>query len=204
MSERILHQYRSRRNCAQLIKMNGTVFVEKQFPEIENFRRELQIYRKLQGRSLPHAQVISAADRTLLLTHLPGKNLVEILDTQESTGTIDWHVWDKLVKWIADFYCLTGFVMTDVNLRNFLYDDAAKTLYGLDFEECTEGDPALMVSRLAAFIRTYAPENTPLKQEIAEFVLTGLSRQISLDLQILLLETQKQEALLLMRRRSRI
>ena len=183
--------------------MNETVFVQKQFQQIESFRRELQIYRKLQGSDLPHAEVISTADQTLLLTRLPGKNLVEILEAQENTGTIDWHVWNKLVKWIANFYCLTGFIMTDVNLRNFLYDDSTKTLYGLDFEECSEGDPAFMVSKLAAFIRTYAPKNTPLKQEIAKFVLTGLSRQLSLELPILLLETKKQEALLLMRRNSR-
>lgn len=178
--------------------------MQKQFQQIERFRRELQIYRKLQDSKLPHAKVISTEDQMLLLTRLPGKNLVEILETQESTGTIDWQVWDKLVKWIANFYCFTGFIMKDVNLRNFLYDDNTKTLYGLDFEECSEGDPAFMVSMLAAFIQTYEPKNTPLKQEIAKFVLTGLSRQLSIELPILLLDTKKQETLLLMRRRNQI
>lgn len=203
MKTQILHQYKSRRNCAQLVQTDDGIFVRKCYQEREAYLRELLIYRRLQDSSLPRAEVIQAGDLTILTTHLPGTDLVNILDSQERSGIIDWIVWEKLVKWLADFYYLTGFVMTDVNLRNFLYDEDTQTVYGVDFEECMEGGLFSAVSRLAAYIRTYAPENTPLKQAIAQYVLRRFSGHLNIELQVLLLETEKQEALLLMRRMGR-
>ena len=203
MKQQILHQYKSRRNCVRLIKTADGVFVQKTYQQEHAYLQEKLIYRKLQGTEIPRAEVISTKDQMLLLSLLPGKNLVEILEHQESTGVVEWIVWEKLVIWLVDFYHLTGHIMTDVNLRNFLYDAPMQTLYGLDFEGCTQGDPVFMASLLAAYIRTYAPQNTSLKLEIAEYVLRRFSGECSVELQTLFLETQKQEALLERRRKSR-
>jgi len=96
---------------------------------------------------------------------------------------------------------LTGLSMTDVNLRNFLYDENTQTVYGLDFEDCGEDSLLFSAGRLAAFIRTYNPENTRIKQEISQFVLHRFSQQLGVDLQTLFRESKRQETLLLMRRR---
>ena len=116
---------------------------------------------------------------------------------------VEWIVWEELVAWLVKFYHLTGYIMTDVNLRNFLYDATTQTMYGLDFEECMEGDAIKEAAKLAAYILQYSPEKTPAKIKIAEYVLYQFSRHLDTDVQVLLTEAKKQEALLLLRRKSR-
>lgn len=204
MEEKVLELYKSRRNRAALVRSAGAPFVRKTFCDEETFHKELQIYRLLQSTSLPCAKVIRAEERTLLLTKLPGQTLVECLQQQEQAGVICREVWDKLVQWLTDFQRYTGFVMTDVNLRNFLYDAHTQTLYGLDFEECTADSMMLPAGRAAAFIRTYKPENTPIKQEISQYILKLFAKNCRLDADLLFRESVRQEAFLLERRSNRI
>lgn len=203
MNTKILLQYKSRRNCAQLIQTDDDILIRKMYQQPKSYRQELQAYELLQGSSIPHAELVCSREQLLMLTLLPGRDLVEILEQQETTGVVNWTVWDKLADWLSEFYRVTGLVMQDVNLRNFLYDDQTGTLYGLDFEECGKGDPLFMAALLAAYIQTYAPENTPLKQEISDYVLQSFSRQLGIPFQALTLETKKQEAFLHRRRKSR-
>lgn len=203
MAEQILEQYFSRRNSAALVQTNAGRFVVKTFSEESSFQKELQIYSLLQDTDLPCAKVIHADNQTLALTQLPGQNLVACLQQQELTGIPQWEVWEKLVVWLTAFQQRTGFVMTDVNLRNFLYDEKAKTLYGLDFEECSIGSMLIPAARVAAYIRTYAPENTSLKQEISQYVLNLFAHSCGLELAALAQESRQQEAKILQRRKNR-
>lgn len=203
MELKAICRYQSRHNDVHLVRTENGIFVLKQYRQEESWQKELQIYRKLLGSGLPHGEVLRAEPLQISLSHLPGENLVEVLERQETTGVVDWAVWDKLADWLMEFYRLTGLVMQDVNLRNFLYDDNTKTLYGLDFEECGKGDPLSMAALLAAFIRTYAPENTPLKQEFSDYVLRSFSRKLGISFRALTLETKKQEAFLRRRRNCR-
>lgn len=203
MAEKILETYTSRRNCAVLVQRDGGRLVVKTFASEGSFQKELQIYRLLQHKDLPCAEVIGVDDKTLLLSELPGRNLVECLQQQEQRGLPLWEVWEKLVEWIIGFRRCTGLVMTDVNLRNFLYDEKTKTLYGLDFEECEDCDLLLPAARIAAYIRTYKPENTPLKQEISQYVLNLFAHSCGLNAEMLLLESRRQEAKLLQRRKNK-
>jgi len=155
----------------------------------------------LHGQQLPCAQMLSVEGTTIFMTKLPGSNLVTVLEKQESEGVWNPVVWAKLVDWLVTFRDLTGLSMTDVNLRNFLYDENTQTVYGLDFEDCGEDSLLFSAGRLAAFIRTYNPENTRIKQEISQFVLHRFSQQLGVDLQTLFRESKRQETLLLMRRR---
>ena len=139
MTDIILEKYKSRRNSTVLVQTDTGRAVVKTFSEEEAFQRELQIYRLLEDKDLPCAKVIQAENRTLILSELPGKNLVDCLMQQEETGTPVWEVWEKLVAWLTAFFRHTGFVMTDVNLRNFVYDEKENVLYGLDFEQCSTG-----------------------------------------------------------------
>lgn len=158
------------------------------------------VYEKLRTSDLPHAQILCSDDQTIFLTHLPGKTLLEVLETQEAFGHVKEQVWQELVAWMVEFSWVTGLVMTDLNLRNFLWEEENETVYGLDFEECAEGELITSAACLAAYIRTYAPEQTPVKQKIAKIVLEEFSWHLGIDLQMLLLETEKQEARLKMRR----
>ena len=198
-----IFQYKSRRNQVWLCHVEDHPMVVKSYQSSDAFFREQNIYKCLQNRKLPHAKVISAADDRLVMTHLPGENLVDVLDRQERSGIIHWTVWEKLVSWLVDFHRITGCIMTDANLRNFLYASETDTLYGVDFEACEEGSMTQMAALLAAYIRNYAPENTPIKRKIAEYVLQEFSRCLSVPLQELLMETENQEAFLLERRKKK-
>lgn len=201
MKEQLL--YKSRRNSVSLVQTDAGRFVIKTFSEEESFQKESQIYSLLQDKALPCAKVIKAENKTLVLSELPGQTLVECLEQQERTGVPVWEVWEKLVAWLTAFQQHTGFVMPDVNLRNFLYDEKTKTLYGLDFEECSRCSMVIPAASVAAFIRTYKPENTPLKQEISNYVLKLFAQNCEMEVEDLFLESARQEAKILVRRKNR-
>lgn len=202
MAEKRLEQYKSRRNSACLVQTAGGRFVKKTFSEEGAFQKELEIYSLLQDKNIPCAQVLRAEAQTLTLTHLPGQTLVDCLQQQEQTGRLQWAVWEKLVAWLTAFSRQTGFVMTDVNLRNFLYDEKTQTLYGLDFEECQVGTMLIPAARVAAYIRTYKPENTLLKQELSQYVLGLFASSCGLEADALIQESGRQEAMLLQSRKK--
>ena len=204
MAEETLVKYKSRRNSARLVQTDGGRVVIKTFAEEESFQKELQIYRLLQDKDLPCAKVIRAENNTLVLSELPGQDLVECLEQQERTGQPVWEVWDKLVAWLTAFARHTGLLMADVNLRNFLYDEKTKILYGLDFEQCEPCDMMIPAARIGAYIRTYKPENTPIKQEISQYVLGLFAQNWELEADTLLQESERQETMLLQRRKNRI
>lgn len=198
-----IFRYKSRRNQVWLCQAENQSVVVKNYQSRDAFCREQNIYKCLQNSELPHAKVISAADDRLVMTYLPGENLVDVLDRQERSGIIHWTVWKKLTSWMVDFHKITGCIMTDVNLRNFLYASETETMYGVDFEECKEGSITQTAALLAAYIRNYAPENTPIKRKIAEYVLQEFSHCLSVPMQELLAETEKQEVFLLERRKKK-
>lgn len=204
MAEEILVKYKSRRNSARLVQTDTGRVVIKTFAQEEHFQKELQVYRLLQDKDLPCAKVIRAENKTLVLSELPGQNLVECLDQQERTGLPLWDIWEKLVQWLITFTRHTGLVMTDVNLRNFLYDKKTKMLYGLDFEQCGPCNMIIPAARVGAYIRTYKPENTRIKQEISKYVLGLFAQNCGLEVDVLLLESQRQEMEILQQRKNQI
>lgn len=194
--------YKSKRNQVRQIPAEpGLVY--KVFAEKEACLREKTIYEKLFGSALPHASVVRSGEDSLVMTCLPGKDLVEVLEKQEESGSMDWSVWQKLVEWVIGFCEITGFVMADANLRNFIYDENVQILYGVDFEDCAEGDIRQTAAQIAAYILHYAPENTDTKKEIAQYVLHRFSQHLDLDMEDLISETEKQEIALLERRKKK-
>lgn len=202
MAEKILKQYQSRRNRAVLVRTEAADVVIKTFSTEEAFQKELQIYELLRKTDIPCAEVLAAQDKILTLTCLPGKTLVECLQQQEEGKQILWDVWDKLAAWLISFHRQTGLGMTDVNLRNFIYDETTKVLYGLDFEECGPCDISIPAAAVAAFIRTYKPENTPLKQEISRYILKRFAENCEMEVEALSAESARQEEILLTRRKK--
>lgn len=195
-------QFHSRRNRVFLDQTEQGRCVIKKFSEEASFQTELQVYRALHGSTVPCARVLKQQPGILVLSCLPGENLVQWLEQQEQTGVADWDIWEKLVCWLIAFWRHTGFVMTDVNLRNFLYDGQTKTLYGLDFEQCAQGSIDVCAATLAAFICSYRPEQTPLKQQIARYVLERFSALCQLDMSALQQETKKQAQIISQRRNN--
>lgn len=203
MEKQRIKSFRSRRNRVELIQTDEGRVVIKAFFEESSFQKELQIYRSLQDSQVTCPKLIAAEDKLLMLSPLPGQTLVDVLQQQEQTGVINWDVWEKLTDWLLLFWQHTGLVMTDVNLRNFMYDENTNMLYGLDFEQCREAAPEECAATLAAFIRTYRPENTPLKHRISQFVLTRFAKALEVEMDILCDLSARQEREILQRRKNR-
>lgn len=199
----VLRQYRSRRNRVCLLRTSKGLAVQKNYPQPERCAGERRVYELLEGSGLPHAALLDSGENWLWLSPLPGKELLTVLEEQESTGRIRREFWERLVGWLIRFHEITGLAMTDVNLRNFLYDPEADMLCGVDFEECGEGDLPRTIGLLAAYIRNYAPEHTPIKGETAECVLQEFAKKWNFPMEALRLEAQEQEKILLNRRKNK-
>ena len=203
MAEQILYRFQSRRNEVLLVKTCTGVMVRKHYRRGEDCRREQKVYELLRKSSIPHACLTDSGPSWIQMRYLPGVNLVDILEKQEISGCVNWTVWKKLAQWLVDFYKLTGLVVTDVNLRNFLYEEETENVYGLDFEGCSDGSLCQTAALLAAYIQNYAPEKTPMKREIAVYVLQFFSEYLNIPVQELLSETEKQERFLTERRQKK-
>lgn len=200
---KILINYKSRRNQAKLVQTAYGEIVQKLFSSEEGFQQELSIYRRLAQSDLPTASVISAYFRTLTLTRISGITMLDVLEQQEKMLQVDYKVWDMLVDWLVEFESVTGCIMTDVNLRNFLYDNGSCTLYGVDFEEAAPGDILDMAASVAAFVRLYRPENTVIKKQISSHLIHRFSNRLSIDPQVLFQVSKRKEVLILQRRKNK-
>lgn len=204
MEKQLMQSFQSRRNRVQLMQTEAGPVVIKRFREEASYRRELEIYKTLGNTSVACPKLLAAEEKQLVLSLLPGKTLVDCLQQQEETGKPAWEVWQQLTDWLISFWQHTGFIMTDVNLRNFLYDEKTAVLYGLDFEQSAQGTMALCAAALAAFVRTYRPENTPLKLEISQYILELFAKKLDTQVSELAALSAQQETHILQRRKNRI
>ena len=193
--------YPSKRNRVRPAAPESAVI--KEFADEASFQREWMVYKALRDSCVPCAKVLAAEGKTLTLSELPGKNLVDWLEQQEKNRIPLWDIWEKLADWLIAFWRHTGLVMTDVNLRNFLYDGQSETLYGLDFEQCDQGSIEVCAATVAAFIRTYRPAHTPLKEAVSAFVLERFADRCGLDRESLRRQSQAREEILLQRRKNK-
>ena len=203
MNEQIIHQYKSRRNTVQLVRNGEDSYVKKLFECGESCVKEESIYKILENTEIPHATLIKSSTKELCISPLPGDTLLECLEAQEKSGVIQWPVWEKLIDWLVGFKQKTDFIMSDVNLRNFLYDENTETVYGLDFEECAKGDIVISLCNLAAFVSMYEPENTIIKQQISEFILKNIEHMFGVDRSFVEREKKNQEQIIRLRRNNK-
>jgi len=115
---------------------------------------EAEILRELHGGGVSVPGVIGCRDNLLILEHLPGAPLPDIIERGEYDPTA---LALALCDWFAGFYAATteGELRGDVNGRNFLYDEVSGKVFGVDFEERCFGPRARDAGRLAAFLATY-------------------------------------------------
>lgn len=204
MGKPLNQSFQSRRNRVRPVQTDAGPVVVKTFCEEASFQKELKIYKALGDTCVACPKLLAAEDKTLVLSRLPGDTLVDCLQQQEQKGLPVWKIWEQLTDWLISFWKHTGFVMTDVNLRNFLYEEKTNTLYGLDFEQCEKGSMASCAAALAAFIRTYRPEHTPLKLEISQYILALFAEKLNTQVSELAALSAQQEERILQRRKNRI
>lgn len=184
----------SLRNEVYLLEASGTRFVRKKYCTQESFDTELHNLHLLHDAGLHVPQVLWAEAPYVILSHIPGKTYLEILDK------IDADAIHALCDWLYTYHAATGTLRRDVNLRNFLYCNG--TCYGVDFEEpFSPGSPEIDIGRLLAFTATYDPPFTQHKQAVCRLMLDSFL-QLGAD-PINITAAYQDEITAMMQRRSR-
>ena len=158
----------SRRNFVRTVSFDGIDAVRKHFCRPEDWKAELDMLRALSGRmNVP--KVCRAVPGVLVMERLNHATLLDELERQERCG-FSAAPWTSLCEWLQNVYQMTGCVPGDGNLRNFLWDAAARRLYGLDFEQYHPETPAAAAAKIAAHLLEYTPADTPVKRRAARLL----------------------------------
>ncbi|MGI6098095.1 MAG: hypothetical protein ACOYBM_08365 [Dethiobacteria bacterium] len=131
-------------------------------------------------------------EQGILMEYIRGPSLLEYLVWQEKMqfyvgwDTIEPAVYANgmLCRWLKTFYDtvydLTGkkIILGEINFRNFILRDS---IYGIDFEDCREGEKEEDVGRICAFALTNNPPFTPWKYSFVDYILNIFVEGLSLD-----------------------
>ena len=150
--------------------------VEKHFSCSESAAVECEVLSCLRSVGVRVPKVCANSGAVLKMQYIPGVPLPDLIETLENC----WTVADakmlalKLIAWFRDFYGAvktdeTGEIRGDVNGRNFIFDEVH--CWGVDFEERVYGTKEQDIGRLIAFVLTYDPPETTLKNALADIIL---------------------------------
>lgn len=140
-----------------------------------NFEREMNLLERCAGFRLKVPEILRAKDGVLLLSFIEGELLVDRINRTFDTALID-----NLAQWYHDFHSHQDLLKGDPRLRNFII--GSDGLYGLDFEEATEGHWVIDIGGIAASLLDTDPINDPRKQKMVwqlletYLVLKGIER----------------------------
>lgn len=160
--------------------------------EQTKLKQEADLLTGLREEGVPVPLLRGVGKACLVMDYLPGVPLCDYLQQQEelAQGEADLsaaalEALALLTAWLKGFYRaaekVTGkpLVMKDVNLRNFLVKDGC--LYGLDFEDCQEGEQEEEAGKLCAYFYTYDPAGTPWKIKAVDHLKILLREELNLN-----------------------
>ena len=149
--------------------------MEKEFKSSVAARKEADILIDLQSKGLRVPRVLKVEDNLIHLEYIKAITLPDIIDIWEESPDEEQQekVINQLIEWLAKFYEIVNTLHTneirgDVNGRNFIFD--GERIWGVDFEERSYGKMVDDIGLLTAFISTYKPVDTPLKQRLIKAI----------------------------------
>ncbi len=181
--------------------------VVKQITDPGRFQMEKEIGTLLQETDLatPRRLAVNNQEQKIIYAYIPAVPLVDIIETEDLDKL--YTVFTRMSVWMMKFYTIIRekadkqYILGDVHLRNFIYDDREGVVYGVDFEECRPGRIETDVARLYTFILHYEPAFTPRKKALADYLLKKFAALTELNEDFLQSEIERETAELLLRRR---
>ena len=162
--EEYIRSFTSKKNRVQLKRRGNEEYILKEYTNPDSCEREAAVYAGL--KKTPHARYIRTGALSAEMEYINAPNFVDVLEEFERTGADACPVFMKLFDWLGSFHSETGLIMADDNLRNFLLREGE--VIGIDFEDCTEGEPIFDLAAVTAYVLTYNPPYTDYKCALAE------------------------------------
>lgn len=184
--------------------------VSKTFSDRSRFQMEKEIGDLLgdSGLHTPARLLVDEPGLTIKYRHIKGTPAVDLIeDTEFSQARI---IFSEICTWLAEFYTLirrekeSQWILGDVHLRNFLYEEASGQIYGFDFEECRRGRIESDAARLYVFILHYDPAFTRRKRMLAALVRENLTASLGLDENFFQAAVERETRELLVRRAGKL
>lgn len=205
-------RFNSRRNRVYMVRYTGKnglrgSFVLKIYERPGNCAKESALLTALRRCGVNVPEVYHADNRCIAMEFVRGETLFDVIDRCEKNQIPPVYVLpivNGLCAWLKGFYVAAGKIYghpvarRDVNLRNFI---ATKDgIYGIDFENCCEGNIEEDVGKLCAFLVTYEPAFTPWKKLLGSLMLDRLAEEFGLDRNLVVEELNKELGLIEKRR----
>lgn len=207
-------QFHSKKNRVYLVnsinpadKKNS--FILKMHKDPRVFFKEIALLESLKQQGIRVPEVLYRDKKHLIMEYIDGETLTDMFERMERSGMppeVVYPIVDSLCRWLKDFYeavrskTKKPAVMKDVNLRNFIfYDDK---IYGIDFEEVSEGRPEEDIGKICAFLLTYSPEYTPWKLKVAKYIRDVAIKKLKLDPELVMDELINELSAIEKRRKS--
>jgi len=174
-------------------KKNKVVFsnglIEKHMNSSDVAIIEAEKLKLLHNAGVRVPEVISQEKNILRLKYVDGITITDLIEAMENNtfNQLECLI-NSLVSWLNDFYNAVGFnnangktgeIRGDVNFRNFIFDGTH--CWGIDFEEQIFGEKEQDIGRMIAFILSYHPPNTYIKNLFAQKLLDKAIVTFALD-----------------------
>lgn len=191
----------SKKNEVYQVKENGKKFVVKIFSDEQKYKTELFILDTLTGMNLKilkraklnfdEKMIGLGKENALVYQWIEGKTLLECIEEVEclQLGGRKQEAWyiDEMLNCLSSWYeamrHATGenWIVGDIHLRNFLYNQEEKTVYLIDYEECRKGRIEEDLGRLAAHMVTYDSNYPKEKAWQAEYLINKAVSSLGAD-----------------------
>ncbi len=209
MNKLIGEQLPSKKNLVIRKCGHNQDIVVKKFSDPDRFRTEKEMGEILKDTELfiPPRLAWDEKEYTIVYSYIAGEPVVDLIEETEWEKTRA--IFTQICAWLVQFYRLTSqkmgcqYILGDIHLRNFIYNEAAADVYGLDFEECRPGRIETDAARLWVFILNYDPAFSQRKQLLAALVKDNLFAALSLDESLFKQEVARETAEMMKRRSIR-
>jgi len=185
-SESDIIRFKSKRNIV-LLKSG---IIEKHFPLQETAMFESKALKDLKAAGLRVPEVISEEETVIKMQYIPGCTLPDLIaEFEDAEDSFDLSAIRscacQLMSWLLEFYQTvktfeTGRIRGDVNGRNFLFFD--NECWGIDFENAVYGTIEEDIGRLLAFVITYDPPGTSVKNALVTSLIKEAERMLGIDI----------------------
>ncbi|MEN6325461.1 MAG: hypothetical protein ABFD18_04510 [Syntrophomonas sp.] len=184
--------------------------VIKAFTDLSRFQVEKKMGDLVENSGLltPCRLAVNEENLVIIYEYIDGSPVVDLIESIELSQAED--IIRKICTWLVNFYSITlmkmgcQYILGDIHLRNFLYEQASNKVYGIDFEECRPGRIETDAARLYTFILNYDPAFTARKKNLVACFWETLSASLVLDETFFQQEAKRETAELMARRRYNV